>query len=413
MMTVLKPADALQLREAVAWAAAEEEPVEVVGGGSKAALGRPLDVEHRLEVSALTGIGLYEPEELVMSAAAGTPLREIEARLGERCQQLAFEPADYGPLLGGAQGEGTIAGVFACNLSGPRRIKAGAARDHLLGFRAVSGRGEAFKAGGRVIKNVTGYDMCKLLTGAFGTLAVLSEVTFKVLPAAEAARTVLGFGLDDQAALAAMTRAVGGPFDVTGAAHLPGPLAALSFVGAVAGAGRAVTAVRIEGPGPSVRYRAERLASAMGESGPVAELDGEDSRAFWREVRDVAPFAADRDRHVWRLSVTPSAAAKVVREVSGALDALGFYDWGGGLIWLAVAPAGDGAQGAQTAERVVRGALARAGGHALLVRAPEAARAAVPVFQPQPEPLARLTARIKEGFDPHRVLNPGRMYEGV
>ncbi len=412
MATVLKPADPEQLREAVAWAAGQGAPLEIIGAGSKAGLGRPVNAEHRLEVSALAGIELYEPEELVMSTGAGTPVAEIEARLAEQRQQLAFEPADLGPLLASAPEQATIGGVFACNLSGPRRFKAGAARDHLLGLKAVSGRGDAFKAGGRVVKNVTGYDMCKLLTGAFGTLAVLTEVTFKVLPAPAETRTVLALGLDDGAAVRAMTRALGSPFEVSGAAHLPGPLAARSSVEDVAAAGRAVTAIRIEGPEPSVEYRGGRLSELLSEFGPVAALDRNSSPAFWGEIRDVTPFTGDSARHVWRLSVTPSAAAEVVHEVSAALDARAYYDWGGGLIWLAVASA-EGGEAAQSMERAVRGAVGRAGGHALLVRAPAAVRAAVPVFHPQPEALARLTTRIKEGFDPRRVLNPGRMYEGL
>jgi glycolate oxidase FAD binding subunit len=411
MATVLKPADPEQLREAVAWAAGQGVPLEIAGAGSKGGLGRPVDAEHRLEVGALAGIELYEPEELVMSAGAGTPLAEVEARLAEHGQQLAFEPADLGPLLGSAPGQATIGGVFACNLSGPRRFKAGAARDHLLGLKAVSGRGEAFKAGGRVMKNVTGYDMCKLLAGAFGTLAVMTEVTFKVLPAPAEMRTVLALGLDDDAAIRAMTRALGSPFDVSGAAHVPGPLAAHLCAEAVA-TGRAVTAVRIEGPEPSVQYRGGRLSELLGEFGPVADLDRDSSAVLWREIRDVKPFVGEGGSQVWRLSVTPAAAAEVVQEVMAALDARAYYDWGGGLIWLAVAGA-EGAEAARSMERAVRGAVGRAGGHALLVRAPAAVRAAVPVFHPQPEALARLTARIKESFDPRRVLNPGRMYDGL
>lgn len=411
MATVLKPADPEQLREAVAWAAGQGVALEVAGAGSKAGLGRPTGAEHRLDVGALAGIALYEPEELVMSAGAGTPVAEVEARLAEHGQQLAFEPSDLGPLLDSAPGRATIGGVFACNLSGPRRFKAGAARDHLLGLRAVSGRGEAFKAGGRVMKNVTGYDMCKLLAGAFGTLAVMTEVTFKVLPAPAETRTVLVPGLDDDAAVRAMTRALGSPFDVSGAAHLPGPLAARLCAEALA-AGCAVTAARIEGPEPSVAYRGGRLSELLGEFGPVAHLDRDSSTALWREIRDVRPFVDDGGSQVWRLSVTPSAAAEVVREVSGVLDTRAYYDWGGGLIWLSIAGA-DAVEAARSAERTVRGAVARAGGHALLVRAPAAVRAAIPVFPPQPEALARLTARIKESFDPRRVLNPGRMYEGL
>lgn len=406
MTDTLRPENAEQVREVVAWAAAEEKPLEVVGGGSKRGLGRPIQVTHGLDLSGLAGITLYEPEELVLGARAGTPLGEIEAALAEHRQQLAFEPPDYGPLLGGASGRQTLGGVLACNLSGPRRIKAGAARDHFLGLKAVSGRGEAFKAGGRVVKNVTGYDLCKLICGSYGTLAVMTEVTVKVLPAPEKTRTVLIFGLDAAAAVAAMTQALSSAHEVSGAAHLPAAAAAGSAVAYVRDAGAAVTGIRVEGPGPSVAYRSAALKALLGSFGAVEELHGMNSARFWGEIRDLAPLASP-DRLVWRLSVPPAAGAQVVAAIDRELEATAFYDWGGGLIWLALPP------GADAGHRQVRDAAAEAGGHATLVRAPAAVRAAVPVFQPQAEALAGLSARVKAGFDPRGVLNPGRMYAGV
>ncbi len=407
MTETLKPGDAEQVREVVAWAAAEEAPIEVVGGGSKRGLGRPTQATQGLDMSALSGITLYEPAELVLGARAGTRLAEIEAALTEHHQQLAFEPPDYGPLLGGAAGRQTLGGVLACNLSGPRRVKAGAARDHFLGLKAVSGRGEAFKAGGRVVKNVTGYDLCKLICGSYGTLAVMTEVTVKVLPAAEKTRTVLVFGLDAAAAIAAMSRALNSAHEVSGAAHLPAASAARSAVATVGDAGAPVTALRLEGPGPSVAYRCEALKTLLGGFGPVEELHGMNSARFWGEVRDLEPLKATPDWLVWRLSVPPAAGAKTVAAIGGELEAAVYYDWGGGLIWLALPPSDD------AGHRQVRAAIAESGGHATLVRAPAAVRAAVPVFQPQAEALAGLSARVKAGFDPHGVLNPGRMYAGV
>ena len=217
----LKPRDAKDVEDAVQWALGAGKALEIVGQGTKRAIGRPAQSDLTLDLSGLSGVTLYEPEELVLSARAGTPLAEIEALVASTGQQLAFEPMDYGPLLGGAAGRGTIGGVLAANLSGPRRIKAGAARDHFLGFSAVSGRGETFKSGGRVVKNVTGYDLCKLMAGSWGTLAAMTEVTIKVLPQPETESTVIVRGLDDEAAMRAMTAAMGLPCDVSGAAHLP------------------------------------------------------------------------------------------------------------------------------------------------------------------------------------------------
>ena len=407
MEGALTPENPEAVREAVAGALAEEAPLEVLGAGSKRAYGRPSEAARVLDLSRLSGVSLYEPEELVMTAGAGTKLSEIEARLAQYGQFLAFEPADYGPLLGGTAGAATIGGVLACNLSGPRRIAAGAARDHFLGAQAVSGRGEAFKSGGRVMKNVTGYDMCKLLAGSFGTLAVMTEVTFKLLPAPEETRTVLIHGLEDAAAVEAMTRALQGPWEVSGAAHLTRPLAATSAVSSVGDADASATALRLEGPAPSVATRAAALSEELSAFGAKEELQTQESNALWREIGDVAPFMEEQDRQVWRISVPPSAAPGVVDRISVRLDALAFYDWGGGLVWLSLPAAAEDAHG------IVRAAIAEAGGHATLIRADAETRRTVPVFEPQPGPLARLTARVKENFDPKGILNAGRMYAGV
>jgi glycolate oxidase FAD binding subunit len=396
-----------QVAEAVAWAAAEEAPLEIAGRGSKRDLGRPVQASHELDLSGLSGITLYEAEELVLTARAGTPLAEIEAALAEHRQQLAFEPADLGPLLGGPPGAGSIGGVLACNLSGPRRIKAGAARDHFLGLAAVSGRGEAFKTGGRVVKNVTGYDLCKLLAGSHGTLAVMTEVTVKVLPAAEKTRTVLIYGLDDRTALKAMTLALQSSHEVSGAAHLPDRPAASSQVSYVAEPGRAVTAIRVEGPGPSVEYRCAALRRELGALGESEELHGRNSAALWRELRDVAPFVGDPERPVWRLSVPPQDGPAVAGALADGREGRYFFDWGGGLLWLCLP------QWTEGAPDQVRAAVASRGGHATLIRAGRDVRASVPVFQPQDPALFALTRRVKESFDPRRILNPGRMYAGV
>ncbi len=405
----LAPETRDQVTEAVAWAVSQEVPLEVVGHGSKRALGRPVQAAHSLDLSRLDGITLYEPEELVLSARAGTPLAAVEAALEEKRQMLAFEPADLGPLLGADAGAATLGGVLACNLSGPRRIKAGAARDHFLGVQAVSGRGELFKSGGRVVKNVTGYDLCKLLCGSYGTLAVMTDVTVKVLPRPEKTWTVLLLGLDDTTALAAMTRALGSPHEVSGAAHLPAAQTGKSAVSYVAEAGTAVTALRLEGPGPSVEYRCAALRRELADLGATEELHSHNSLTFWQELRDVRPFVSAADKAVWRISVAPSAGPGVVTAVLARVPGGEvFYDWGGGLIWLALPASVDAGAGQ------VRAAVAAAGGgHATLIRAPLELRAAEAPFQPQDAAKALLSEKVKDGFDPKRVLNPGRMYAGL
>ena len=393
MGETFRPASLDQLRDVVAWAVSEEATLAVSGNGSKAGFGRPVDAAHQLETAGLTGVDMYEPEELVMSAGAGTPLTEIEDALAKGGQQLAFEPADYGAILGGTPGAQTIGGVFACNLAGPRRLMAGAARDHLLGLNVVTGHGQVVKAGGRVVKNVTGYDLCKLIAGSFGTLAVMSHVTFKVLPAPEDETTVALVGDDVADLLGRLRRATGTAFEVSGAALLPPASARRSAVGAVSGAGGAVACLRLEGSEPSVAYRADRLEQAVAGAGvEAARLGRDDSRSLWREIRDVALLDTAAPT-LWRLSVPPTDAAAL----TATLDGDWLADWAGGLIWHAGGTA--------------RPALP-SGGHATLVKAPPDLRQG-DVFEPQPAPLRALTKRVKDSFDPKHVLNPGRLYADV
>ena len=309
MTDVLKPRDAKEVEEAVRWALGNDKALEVAGQGSKRTIGRPSQTDITLDLSGLSGVTIYEPEELVLSAKAGTPLAEIETLLDKNNQQLAFEPMDYGPLLGGQAGQGTLGGAIATNLSGPRRIKAGAARDHFLGLTAVTGRAETIKSGGRVVKNVTGYDMCKLLAGSWGTLAAMTDVTIKVLPKAESEATVIVEGLDDARACAAMAAAMGSSCDVSGAAHLPDHVASY-FDGLPKP--EAATALRLEGFAPSVKHRKEALAALMKPFGPVAMLDESESRALWQSVRQVKPFAGEaaRARPLWRISTAPSKRSR-------------------------------------------------------------------------------------------------------
>ena len=406
MSETWKPESEDQVVEAVAWAAAESAPLEVIGRASKRGLGRPVQAAQGLDLSGLTGITLYEPEELVLSARSGTALAEITAALDGKGQQLAFEPPDLGPLLGAAADAGSIGGLVACNLAGPRRLKAGAARDHFLGFSAVSGRGESFKSGGRVVKNVTGYDLCKLLAGSYGTLAVMTTVTLKVLPKPEKTRTVLLYGLDERQAVTAMTRALTSAHEVSGAAHLPAAVAGALAVPYVDEAGGAVTALRVEGPAPSAEYRAAALRRELADLAETEELHGRNSSQLWRAVGNVEPFVAMPESLVWRLSVPPQSGPEVLDRLSGLAGLSHYSDWGGGLIWLALPARDDGHH------QAVRAAIGAGGGHATLVRAPETLRAAVPVFQPQAPAMAALSQRVKDAFDPHGVLNPGRMAAG-
>jgi glycolate oxidase FAD binding subunit len=404
MTDTLKPGDAKEVEEAVRWALSHDKALELAGQGSKRGIGRPSQTDITLDLSGLSGVTLYEPEELVLSARAGTPLADIEALLEENNQELGFEPMDYGPLFGVAPGAGTIGGTLASNLSGPRRIKSGAARDHFLGVTAVTGRAETIKSGGRVVKNVTGYDLCKVLAGSWGTLAAMTDVTLKVLPKAETEASVIVTGLDDAQATAAMAASMGSSCDVSGAAHLPDHVAS-GFDG-LPGAG-AATVLRLEGVTPSVKHRKEMLTALLKPFGAVELLDEKQSRALWRSVRQVKPFAGEaaRARPLWRISTAPGKGHMLASLITPAAQM--FYDWAGGLIWVAM-PFAEEPDAAS-----IRGAVAKLGGHATLIRAPAAVRASLEVFEPPQAGIAGLSKRVKEGFDPKRVLNPGRMWAGV
>jgi glycolate oxidase FAD binding subunit len=396
-MTRLAPRDEAELAEIIRAANASGAPLKLTGSGSKTQLGRPAAGEE-LSLAALEGVTLYEPEELVLSARAGTPLAKIEALLDAHGQHLAFEPMGYGPLLGLASGQGSVGGLVAVGAGGPRRIKAGALRDHLLGFRCVTGRGEIVKSGGRVMKNVTGYDLSKLVAGSYGTLAALTEVTFKALPKPETEQTLLLTGLGEKVGGEALRQAAGSPYEPSGLAMLPKLAAPLRLAVNAA-------AIRLEGPAISVARRLDDLRALLAERGGAFEtLAQAESAALWRALRDAAPVA-ERAGQVWRVSVAPSEGATLVAGVCAISEPLlaHFYDWAGGLVWLCFEPAPD------AHAPLLRSMTERLGGHATLIRASAEVRAAVDVFEPQATALAALSRRVKESFDPAHILERGRL----
>jgi glycolate oxidase FAD binding subunit len=369
----------IRTEQALAEAIADARgPLGVKGGGTRGFAG----TGEALSVAGLRGITLYEPGALTLVAQAGTPLAEIEAALAQHNQRLAFEPMDHRVMLG-TQGVPTIGGVFAANVSGPRRIAVGAARDFLLGVRFVDGMGNIVKNGGRVMKNVTGYDLVKLMAGSHGTLGVMTEVSLKVLPQPETQATLELHGLDVAEAVSAMAAALGTPYEVTGAAYAPRD------------AGNAhVTVLRLEGFEGSVRYRAEALRGRLKDRGEITVMDQDASKEAWLGVRDVTPLAENKG-DVWRISCKPSEAPALVARAAPEWMQL---DWGGGLIWMRV-PEG----------RDLRVALGSFDGHATLIRARVQTRARLGVFHPQPAGVARLTAGLRARFDPRGIFNAGLM----
>ncbi|WP_398483758.1 FAD-binding protein [Tardiphaga sp.] len=406
-MDTLKVRDAADVEQAVRAAIASEQPLEIIGHGSKRSIGQPIATNALLDLSALNAVTSYEPNELILTVQAGAPFADVLSLLDTKNQQFSFEPMNTSRLLG-TPDVGTVGGTISAGLAGPRRIQAGGARDHLLGVHAVSGFGESFKAGGRVVKNVTGYDICKLITGAWGTLAVMTEVTLKVMPRAEAERTLILRGLDDIAANRAMTEALGSPYDISGAAHLPG--SALRTVqgplGEIAAEDQSATLIRLEGITASASSRASSLSTLLQSYGTAEIIEDSQSSALWADIRDVVPFAASGPRAmwpVWRIVCPPASGGKLGQEIAKRSQGEVVYDWGGGLIWAALPPSAD-AQAAQ-----LRKLVDAAGGHATLIRASEDVRRAIDVFHPQAPGVAALGDRVRKSFDPKSILNRGRM----
>lgn len=388
------PLDEAGIVAAISDAGASGEPLLIQGRGTKLGMLRPVQAGRSLSTRNLTGITLYSPQELIVSARAGTTVAELETTLQTGGQHLIAEPPDFSALLG--PGERTIGGVVAANLSGPRRVAWGAMRDHVMGVRAVNGSGETIRSGGRVLKNVTGLDLCKLLSGSHGTLAVLTEITLKVLPAPERTGSLVFSVRGAEEGVRLLSAGLCSPFGVSGAAYLP-PEAAdrlpfLSKQGAVA-------IIRIEDFASSVSYRLGRLQDQLGGT----LLDDETSKLTWRSIRDVVPLRTEAGDAIWRVSVRPSngpAALEAIAQAGGR----GFLDWGGGLLWVAGLPG---------LHETARAAAIAGKGTWTVLRAPDGMRAAVDVLPPEPAALHRITRRVKAAMDPHGLLNPGRMYAGI
>lgn len=394
----MTPTTEQELADAIA---STKGPLRITGGGTRD-IGSPV-VGEPLSTAALSGITLYEPGALTIVAQAGTPVADIEAALDAENQRLAFEPMDHRAVLG-TSGTPTIGGVVSGNVSGSRRISVGACRDHALGVRFVDGAGTITKNGGRVMKNVTGYDLVKLLSGAYGTLGVLSEVSLKVLPKPETSATLVLQGLSLADSVAAMSAALGSPFEITGAA-LHGTQ----------------TCIRIEGFDASVNYRFNKLKDLLGHFGEITRVDHDASVTLWRDITNVTAFA--NHKAVTRVSIKPSAAAEFAECHWQTLGADVALDWGGGLMWFGMSPKDAEAAKYQFTENepytennayglihdVLQHAVNCEGGHATLIKAPTEVRAAVPVFQPENPTVTALSQGLRAKFDPRGILNPGLM----
>lgn len=407
MSSVLSPNTPKELLDCIKLACDKGDKFEIRGQGSKRSWGRPVQNCSILDLSKLSGILFYEPRELVLSAIAGTPMKNITETLKDNNQYLAFEPPNLSFLYGEPDNHGTIGGVIATNLSGPRRLSVGAARDHLLGFEAVSGAGEYFKSGGRVVKNVTGFDLSKLLAGSFGTLAAMTSITVKVLPHPNKSRTLLVRGLENKVAINTLCESLSLSLEVSGAAHLPAGIASKSSVPYISSSNSSATVIRLEGHAPSVAARCKIAKEVWRQYGDIEELHTHNTEKLWREISGIVTFLDQETDQIWRISVPPSQGADLLFKLKEKLKFDAFFDWGGGLIWLSES------NETKYSERIIRQVMSEQSGHATLFRASNKDRKSFDVFNPQSNALMNITRKIKKNFDPYGVLNPERMYEGV
>lgn len=375
------PTSVSAIREAVLAAKAENACLRISGGATRSEIGKPVSANQTIDMSRFSGITRYEPGSLTLEAKAGTPLHEIDAALEAEGQMLAFEPMDHRALLG-TTGEPTIGGVVACNISGSRRFLSGACRDFLLGARFVDGNGRVIANGGRVMKNVTGLDLTKLLCGSFGTLGVITEVAFKVLPRPERAATLQFSGVTADEAVKLFCKAVRTPFEISGAAWQNN-----------------TAQLRVEGLDAQVDYRLSKLSALLGGG---SKLEGKVHNMLWTGMRDVHAFANSTDT-IWKLSLKPTDAPQLIADASEKLEAKAIIDQGGALVWLAIP------SDAPNQSEILRGLIPAGAGHATLVRGSDTLRQSVPVFHPQHPRLQQLSNNLRREFDPNGLLNPGLM----
>ena len=402
-MKEFRPNTSAEIKTAILDALSRDRALAVCGGGSKAGLGGEVNSDWVLNTSNFTGIVDYEPNELVLTAKAGTPISEIASVLKEASQHLSFEPPDWQLFLGNEGSTQTIGGVIASNFSGPRRVATGAARDFFLGLEMVTGRGEIIKSGGKVFKNVTGYDLCKLLAGSFGTLGILTEVSVKCQPLSQKVRTVLVLNLSEQQAVEVMSDGLNSHLSITGAAHLPEKTALKSKVNYVSQAGTSITALRIEGVEVSVIERCRNLRKLMSTFGTVEELHYHNSKKLWEEIANINYFCNDKES-VWRVSIPPYAGAAFVEAVRREINVEVYFDWGGGLVWVKLLEHKGEKWGSE-----MRALARKYGGHAALVRPGNVNPKRTPFFEVQDPGIAWLNRQIKHSFDPKGILNPGKI----
>ncbi len=387
-------------------------PIELIGTGSKKKIGKPMQCAKTLSLSKLSGIVEYLPEELYIKVKAGTPIQEIEKELKRNQQQLAFEPIDFGYFLNGKSDYGTAAGQVACNISGPRRFKVGSVRDHVLGFRGVNGKGEIIKSGGTVVKNVTGYDLSKLVCGSYGTLVALTEITFKVLPAPEESKTLIIHNQKIESAIHLLNSSIGSSNDVSGAIFLPKEPEVPGCVMDIETTFKlndlkhdgSLTAIRIEGSKKSIEQRTQNLINELKISNlNISILAAHQSEIFWNKVKNLEFFFSSKNSII-RIAIPPSECVQLSYLFLNKFKY--FVDWGGALMWI------EAFELSEEMFESIRKKVVNLGGYLTMIKNSEYLPYVEDVFTINSTRF-NISQNIKKSFDPKRIFNPGKMYTGI
>ena len=387
-------------------------PIELIGSGSKSKMGKPLQCSKTLNLSKLNGIIEYLPEELYIKVQACASIKQIQEELKKNNQQLAFEPIDFGYLLNGKSNYGTVAGCVACNISGPRRFKAGSVRDHVLGFRGINGKGEIIKSGGTVVKNVTGYDLSKLICGSYGTLVALTEITLKVLPAAESGKTLIIHNQNIESATHFLDKAISSSNDISGATFLPIEPKVPGCVMNIEQTFKlndlkhkgSLTAIRIEGSKNSIDQRIKNLINEL----KIMDLNKSiletyQSEIFWNKVKNLESFSSSNNS-ILRIVIPPSECVKLVYQLSNKYKY--YLDWGGALMWM------EAFELSEEMFESIRKKVVKLGGYVTMIKNSDYLPYVEDVFTISRDRF-NISQNIKKRFDPKRILNPGKMYTGI
>jgi glycolate oxidase FAD binding subunit len=406
------PEDELQVSDVVKELYKKNQPTELIGTGTKNFIGNKIQSAKKLSLSKLSGIVEYLPQELYIKVKANTPLELVEKELEKNNQELAFEPIDFGFIQSGISNKGTIAGYLACNYAGSRRFKVGSVRDHVLGFRGVNGKGDIIKSGGTVVKNVTGYDLSKLIAGSFGTLVALTEITLKVLPKKKLSNTITIYTEEKKLINELFEKISSSSSEISGAVYIPEePMSEsydhnkemifkfndLKFKGSF-------LALRLEGDKISIDEKIRALTDELKLNKLKSTiLDVYQSTPFWKKINNLELFKLTKN-NLLRVVIPPSQGNKLMQYLGNKYKY--YIDWCGSLYWIEV-PANKTSKVGE-----IKKLIKELEGYLTIIKTSNEFDYEETIFTVDDTRLL-ISEKIKKSFDPKRIFNPGKMYRGI